>query len=155
MKCIARTWIVITFTLALALGCDSDSKPASPLPTTNMKLGQAQFQIEIANTDPTRELGLMKRDSMPNNHGMIFVFPDETPRAFWMKNTRFPLDIIFLDHDGKIVSFKQMKAYDLTSIPSDAPAKYAIELNFGVIQAAAIKVGEQVDIPADAKEPKQ
>jgi uncharacterized protein len=146
MKSLARTWIVITFTLALALGCDSDSKPASPLPTTTMKL---------ANTDPTREFGLMKRDSMPNNHGMIFVFPDETPRAFWMKNTRFPLDIIFLDHDGKIVSFKQMKAYDLSSVPSDAPAKYAIELNFGVVQAAGIKVGEQVDIPAEAKEPKQ
>jgi uncharacterized protein len=72
-----------------------------------------------------------------------------------MKNTRFPLDIIFLDHDGKIVSFKQMKAYDLSSVPSDAPAKYAIELNFGVVQAAGIKVGEQVDIPAEAKEPKQ
>jgi uncharacterized membrane protein (UPF0127 family) len=154
MNCLARTCIAITFTLALALGCDSESKQASPLPTTTMKLGQAQFQIEIANTDPTREFGLMKRDSMPNNHGMIFVFPDETPRAFWMKNTRFPLDIIFLDHDGKIVSFKQMKAYDLSTVPSDAAAKYAIELNLGVVKAAGINVGDQVNIPAEAKEPK-
>ena len=71
-----------------------------------------------------------------------------------MKNTRFPLDIIFLDHSGQIVSFKQMKAYDLTSVPSDAAAKYAIELNFGAVQQAGIKVGDHVDIPAEAREPK-
>jgi uncharacterized membrane protein (UPF0127 family) len=150
-----RAWVTLalSFVLALSLGCDAE-KLSTALPTTNMRLGQAQFVIEIANTDPTREHGLMERDSMPNNRGMIFVFPDETPRAFWMKNTRIPLDIVFLDHAGQIVSIKQMKAYDLTSVPSDAPAKYAIELNAGAAQAAGLKVGDQVQIPPEAREPK-
>ena len=82
MNRLRQAWIAVAFSLAmsLAIGCDSESKQAS-LPVTAMKLGQAQFQIEIANTDPTREFGLMKRDSMPGNHGMIFVFPDEIPRV--------------------------------------------------------------------------
>ena len=120
-----------------------------------MKLGAGNFVIEIANTDPVREFGLMKRDEMPENRGMIFVFADEQPRQFWMKNTRIPLDITYLDASGKVVSIKQMKAYDLTSVPSDAPAKYAIELNLGWAAKAGLKVGDHVDIPAEAKEPKE
>ncbi len=155
MTCVRRAGIVAVLSLWLlaGVGCDTESPP-TPLPTTSMHLGQANFTIEIANTDPTREFGLMKRDTMPPNHGMIFVFSDETPRSFWMKNTRIPLDIAFLDHNGQVVSIKQMKAYDLTSVPSDAAAKYAIELNLGAAQAAGLKVGDHVDIPTEAREPK-
>jgi uncharacterized membrane protein (UPF0127 family) len=153
-----RNCIFATLSLALLLGngCGSSAvQPAPPtLPTTTMHLGNADFTIEIANTDPTREFGLMKRDDMAPTHGMIFVFGEEQPRSFWMKNTRFPLDILYLDSTGKIVSIKQMKAYDLTAVPSDAPAKYAIELNFGTAKNYGIKVGDQVDIPPDARQPK-
>ena len=89
---------------------------------------------------------------MPDNHGMIFVFGEERELDFWMKNTRFPLDIAFLDATGKVVSIKQMRAYDLTSIPSEAPAKYAIELNLGAAAKAGLKVGNQIDIPSEAKQ---
>jgi uncharacterized membrane protein (UPF0127 family) len=145
--------LALSFLLLVHIGCDS--APARPsLPTTNMRLGFNSFIVEIANSDPDREHGLMQRDSMPGNHGMIFVFADEKPRAFWMKNTRFPLDIVYLDHNGKIVSIKQMQAYDLTSVPSDQACKYAIELNAGVASASGLKVGDTIAIPAEAKDAK-
>jgi len=90
---------------------------------------------------------------MPADHGMIFVFSDEAPRGFWMKNTRIPLDILYIATDGKIVSLKTMRPYDLSQIPSDGPAKYAIELNAGMIQKTGVKVGEILQIPAEAREP--
>ena len=143
--------VVVLLAALLVIGCDPEAR-VNTLPTTNMKLGAANFQIEIANKDKTREHGLMQRDSMPMNHGMIFVFPTEKPLEFWMKNTRFPLDIVYIDHDGKVVSIKQMKAYDLTGIPSESPAKYAIELNLGIASQAGVKVGDRVDIPPEARD---
>jgi uncharacterized membrane protein (UPF0127 family) len=140
--------------LSLLIGCQSSTQPNSNLPTTRMTLGSKQFTIEIANTDSTREFGLMKRDSMPADHGMIFVFGDERPQAFWMKNTRIDLDIVFINNSGKVVSIKQMQAYDLRSVPSDAPVRYAIELNLNAAADAGIKVGDHVDIPTEAKESK-
>src|SRR5262249_26108202 len=107
------------------------------------------------NTDATREFGLMKRDDMAPTHGMIFVFGEEQPRSFWMKNTRIPLDILYLDSTGKIVSVKQMKAYDLTAVPSDAPAKHGLELNIHTASKFGIKVGDQIDIPPEAQHPKE
>jgi hypothetical protein len=152
-SCLCVSAYFFSSILLIAGGCSS-SQPASALPTTNMHLGKADFVIEIANTDPVRMHGLMERDSMPNNHGMIFVFPDEQPREFWMKNTRFPLDIAYLNSAGQIVSIKQMKAYDLTGVPSDGAAKYAIELNLGIASAAGLKPGDHIDIPPEAKDAK-
>jgi uncharacterized membrane protein (UPF0127 family) len=88
---------------------------------------------------------------MPDNHGMIFVFSDEEVRAFWMKHTRFPLDIIFLDSAGGVVSIKQMDAYDLHNTSSDKPARYAIELNKGAVSMTGLKVGDRIVIPAEAR----
>jgi uncharacterized protein len=144
----------VLIVIAWLSGCHSASAPAE-LPTCSMTLGSRSFVIEIANTDPTREKGLMQRDSMPADHGMIFVFPDEKPRDFWMKNTRFDLDIAFLDASGKVVSIKQMKAYDLSTTPSDAPAKYAVELNKGAAANAGLKVSDQVQIPPQARDARE
>ena len=142
-----------------ALGCDQQSSPRagassrpSGLPTTKMNLGGKTFTIEIARTDKTREHGLMDRDSMPADHGMIFVFKDEQPRAFWMRNTRIPLDIVFVKSDGEIVSVHSMKPFDLSSTRSAGPAKYAIELNEGVATAQNLKPGDKLEIPADARD---
>jgi hypothetical protein len=133
-----------------ARGCDQPTSAPAPqsLPTISLMLGNRPFTLETATTNETREMGLMYRDSMPADHGMIFAFPDEQERQFWMKNTHIPLDIIFLDHDGKIVSIKSMKAYDLTGIDSDGPAKFAIELNPGAPHDAGLNVGNVVQIPS-------
>ena len=138
--------------LLLLVGCDSSTQP-STLRTTTMQIGSKSFTLEVADSDPVREYGLMKRDSMPADHGMIFVFGSDAPRSFWMKNTRFPLDIMYVRSDGTVVSIRQMRAYDLTAVPSAAPAKYAIELNNGVASTTGIREGDKVQIPPDASNP--
>ena len=134
-------------------GCDSTSVPAPLLPTTTMQIGSKTFTIEIALKDPDRRKGLMDRPSLPADRGMLFIFEDERPREFWMKNVSFALDIIFLDSNAKVVSIKRMKEYDLTGVPSDAPAQYAIELNAGVAATTGVKVGDQIKLPAAATNP--
>ncbi len=133
----------------LAGGC---SRSQSALPVVSMQIGKQSFQIEIAATPESQETGLMKRDSMPDDHGMIFIFPQEKICQFWMKNTRFPLDIVFLNTGGAVVSIHQMVAYDENNLTSsDFPSRYAIELNRGAAAAAGLKVGDVVAIPDQAK----
>ncbi len=133
-------------------GCAKVASPTRHLTTTPMKIGNETFTLEIAARPEDRYRGLMFRDSMPADHGMIFVFPDTAPRSFWMKDTRIPLDILYLDADGTVVAIKQMKPYDLTGIHSDKPAKYAIELNQGAADRTGVKVGDRLNIPAAARD---
>jgi uncharacterized membrane protein (UPF0127 family) len=145
---------LLALCLALFLcACDSAStSAASSLPTAQVRLGGQTFTLEIANKDEDRFRGLMYRDAMPADHGMIFVFPDVAPRSFWMKNTRIPLDILYLDGGGKVISIHQMKPYVLAGTPSDGPAKYAIELNAGAAAKAGVHVGDHLMIPPAARE---
>jgi uncharacterized membrane protein (UPF0127 family) len=128
-------------------GCEES--PAG-ISVVKMRIGKQTYNLEVARTETQQEKGLMKRDSMPDDHGMIFVFPDEEMRSFWMKNTRFPLDILFVGAGGKVVSIHQMRAYDESNTSSDLPAQYAIELNKGQAGASGVKVGDVLDIPAGA-----
>jgi uncharacterized membrane protein (UPF0127 family) len=147
-----RGFALLFALVALLAGCgNSTTQPQSNLATMTMQIGRQTFTLEIADAEPTRETGLMNRDSMPANHGMLFVFEDEIPREFWMKNTRIPLDILFIDGQGKVVASKSMKPYDLNTTTSDAPAKYAIELNKGAAESSGISVGDQLTIPLPAQ----
>jgi uncharacterized membrane protein (UPF0127 family) len=142
----------MTSAAAIASSCKQDVKgPINQnLPTTTMRLGAESFTLEIADEDKEREIGLMNRRAMPASHGMIFVFPEEERRSFYMKNTLIPLDIVYADADGDIVSIHQMQPLDLTGISSRAPAKYAIELNLGTAARLGLKPGDHLDIPKDA-----
>lgn len=136
----------------LAGGCQQP--PQSNLPTVQMRLGGKTFTLEVAATMGDRMHGLMRRDSMPVDQGMIFVFDEPQQLRFYMKNTRIPLDIIFVDETGKVDSIKQMRPYDETTVPSDGNhAKWAIELNQGAAADAGVKVGDQLEIPPAAQKP--
>lgn len=148
MRAAARVLAVLTITWS-AMGCQEQS-PAN-LPTVKMRIGSRTYVLEVARTHEQQETGLMKRDSMPEDHGMIFVFPSERILSFWMKDTRIPLDIVFLNSSGRVVSIHQMKPYDESSTSSDAPARYAIELNKGQATAAGVKPGDVLDVPAAAR----
>lgn len=142
--------------LAAVLGCEQPSAtqegPApQSLPATRMTIGSKQYTLEIADEEEEQRIGLMHRDSMPADHGMIFVFPREEPRSFWMRNTRIPLDIIYLDRNGTVVSMHRMEPFDLRGTPSDRPAKYAIELNAGEVAANGVRRGDVLNIPLDAR----
>ncbi|BAO74671.1 DUF192 domain-containing protein [Winogradskyella sp. PG-2] len=102
--------------------------------------------IEIADNDYETQTGLMYRTKLETNHGMLFIFPDLQPRSFYMKNTKIPLDIIYIDENKTIVSFqKDAKPFDETSLPSNAPAKYVLEINGGLSDEWQLEIGDRVD----------
>lgn len=104
-----------------------------------------KLDIEIADTDYDIQTGLMYRNTMKSNRGMLFVFDDVTPRYFYMKNMRIPLDLIFIDENKTIVSFqKNAKPFDETSLPSNVPAKYVLEVNAGKVDTWGITVGDRL-----------
>lgn len=147
MKCVGLCCSYLLLAV-LTGGCQQSSSGLAVVP---MRIGSRTFHLEIAATGDAQKTGLMERDSMPDDHGMIFVFGEEGPREFWMKHTRFPLDIIFVNTAGVVVSIKQMEAYDLNITASDKPARYAIELNKGAAESASVKVGDQLSIPPEAR----
>jgi uncharacterized membrane protein (UPF0127 family) len=106
---------------------------------------EIKLDIEIADTDYDIQTGLMYRKSMETNQGMLFVFDDVTERYFYMKNTHIPLDIIYIDANKKIVSFqKNAKPFDETSLPSNVPAKYVLEVNAGLVDTWLAKEGDSI-----------
>ncbi len=113
--------------------------------TTGTDSLKAKFDIEIAETDYETETGLMYRQSMEENQGMLFIFPNVSSRSFYMKNTEFPLDIIYVNEEMKIVSFqKNTKPYDESSLPSNIPAKYVLEINAGLSDKMQLQVGDSI-----------
>jgi uncharacterized membrane protein (UPF0127 family) len=144
-------YVLLIPLLLIAILCQGCGQQPGTLPMVSMKIGNQTFQIEVARTPAQQEKGLMERDTLPEDHGMIFVFDEAKVVGFWMKNTRFPLDIIFLDSSGRIVSIHQMKEYDTRDqTSSDYPARYAIELNKGAASLAGLKVGDRITIPPEA-----
>lgn len=106
---------------------------------------EIKLDIEIADTDYDIQTGLMYRSSMETNQGMLFVFDDVVERHFYMKNTQISLDIIYLDANRKIVSFqKNAKPFDETSLPSNVPAKYVLEVNAGMSDVWSVKEGDSI-----------
>jgi len=104
-----------------------------------------KLDIEIADSDYEIQTGLMYRSSMKSNQGMLFIFPDVRPRSFYMKNTQFPLDLIFIDNKKTIVSLQEnAKPFDESPLPSNLPAKYVLELNAGLVDKWGINVGDRI-----------
>jgi len=123
------------------------------LPVCDVKIGNTTFEVEIANTEAIRQTGLMRRDSMPADHGMIFVFKTTEPLYFWMKNTRIPLDLVYLDANANIISILHMQPYVTSpTYDSNTPAKWAIELNLNAADTAGAKPGDHLDLPKEAQD---
>lgn len=106
----------------------------------------AILDIEFANTEYETQTGLMYRKTMQNDRGMLFIFENEIRRSFYMKNTEFALDIIFINSDNEIVNIqKNTKPFDKTSLPSDAPAKYVLEINAGLSDQWGLEAGDLIE----------
>lgn len=105
----------------------------------------SNFDIEIAETDYETQTGLMYRSSMEKNQGMLFIFPSEAMHSFYMKNTEFPLDIIYIDGNRKIASFqKNAQPYDESGLTSKVPIKYVLEVNAGLSDEMGLQVGDSI-----------
>ena len=103
------------------------------------------LDIEVADNEYETQTGLMYRDKLETDNGMLFIFPNTDYRSFYMKNTKIPLDIIYIGADKSIVSFqKNAKPFDETSLPSEAPAKYVLEINAGLSDEWQLTVGDKI-----------
>jgi len=100
--------------------------------------------VEVADTPHLRNRGLMFRESIPENSGMLFSFPDNSQRSFWMKNTHVPLSIAFIDQDGFIDSIERMKPHCLENTYSMGEAPYALEMNEGWFHRNGFSRGTRV-----------
>ncbi|NER10620.1 hypothetical protein SAMN06265375_102404 [Muriicola jejuensis] len=104
-----------------------------------------QLDIEIAEGEYETQTGLMYRDGMETYQGMLFVFPEEAYHSFYMKNTRFPLDIIYIDRDSTITSIvKNAQPLQEKSLPSTQPVIYVLEVNAGLSETWGLQVGDQI-----------
>lgn len=105
----------------------------------------AKLDIEIADDEYQTQTGLMYRHSMPDNEAMLFIFPDEQTRAFYMKNTEFSLDIIYLNSEKEIVNIqKNAMPFDETSLPSEAASMYVLEVNGGLADKWNLQKGDKI-----------
>lgn len=98
-----------------------------------------KIKVELAVTQKQRQKGLMYRETLPENEGMLFVFPEEQIQSFWMKNTPIPLDVAFFDSDGYLLEIQSMQPYSEKIHQSSEPAKYALEMNKGWFKKNNIK----------------
>ncbi len=106
---------------------------------------RVKIDIQIANTEFDRQLGLMHRKSMDENRGMLFIFPDVQVRSFWMRNTEIPLDMIFIDVNKTILNIaKNTTPYSDISYSSSGPAKYVLEVKGGFADRHNISSGDKV-----------
>ena len=103
------------------------------------------FNIEIADTDYETETGLMYRESMEQNQAMLFVFKNERPHSFYMKNTYIPLDLFFITKEMKIATIiENAKPLDESGLPSEVPVTYVLETNAGIAKLWDIKEGDSI-----------
>ncbi|MCW0452689.1 DUF192 domain-containing protein [Xanthomonas sacchari] len=114
-----------------------------------VELGGHRYDVELAQNDAMRARGLMFRDQMETDHGMLFIHDREEPQAYWMKNTKIPLDILYFDNQRKLVAQQRdvppCSAGDACPpYPSNAPARYVLELNAG--QAEQLKLQDGTEL---------
>jgi hypothetical protein len=139
-----------------AVGCPDD-----PGPKPALALGAVRFPdvpategstlevgVEIARRDEDRQRGLMYRTSMAKDAGMLFVFEEPRELSFWMKNTCIPLDMLFIDEDGTIVSIQEnVPTLTQSTFTSGCPARFVLEVNAGWTRQHGVKAGQKVTLP--------
>ncbi len=135
--------VVTSLALLVLVACggandDSDLYPLS--------VGDHTFYVEIAETPDERARGLMHRDSLPDDHGMLFVFDRDQQLSFWMKDTSIPLSIAYIARDGTIREIYDMEPFSLEPVRSTRSVRYALEVNRGAFEEAGIDIGDRVDI---------
>ena len=129
---------------ALALLLSLPVHAAGELPAIQLTAGMHIVRAEVANDFDTRGRGLMFRESLEPNHGMLFVFEDSAEQCMWMKNTLIALSVAFIAADGTIVNIADMKPRDETTHCARRPVPFALEMARGWFAAHGIKAGQKL-----------
>jgi len=119
--------------------------PADPLLTYPLRIKHYEIRAEVANTEESRRRGLMFRDSLGDNSGMVFSYAEAGTNAMWMKNTRIPLSVAFIDRNGRIRNIENMEPFSEQAHSSAGEAAYALEMKRGWFSKRGIKAGDRVD----------
>ena len=109
-----------------------------------IEIGDKEYNVEVARTEDEKVKGLQEKESLGEDEGMLFVYDEPQEIAFWMKDTAIPLDIVFMDEDGEVISVKQGQPYDETLLEEDG-VMYVLEVN----QNSGIQPGDELDIEDD------
>ena len=138
--------LFVTAALALTLSVGAQVNKDLPVVELTIKTNDkiVKLKAEVAADNNTRSTGLMNRFSLAPDRGMLFVFAQSEPLAFWMKNTFVPLSIAYIDSKGVIVNIVDMKPHDESSYPSAAPAMYALEMKQGWFKERGIVAGDKL-----------
>ncbi len=115
-------------------------------PSIVLSINGRPLMVEIARSKKQRQQGLMHRDKLDWNTGMLFIFENDKVVSFWMKDTKIPLSIAFIDKYGKVTDIFDMKPYSLEAVTSTEKCRYAIEVNKGFFEESGLAVGDTVDL---------
>jgi uncharacterized membrane protein (UPF0127 family) len=135
---LALTGLAVASTLAFA-------QQAQKFPAIQVTAGIHVIRAEVAATESDRRQGLMFREKMGQNEGMVFLFEGPAQICMWMKNTLIPLSVAFLDADGKIINIEDMQPHSTESHCAKKPALYALEMNQGWFKQKNIKPGTAIE----------
>ena len=158
MKTIHKSSVIIMVVALLLFSCKEESKKTIATQSIDFThegdlsiflnssdTVKTKFNIEFAETDYETQTGLMYRKGMDSNQGMLFIFPDERVHSFYMKNTEFPLDIIYIKEDLRIASFQEnAQPLNETGLTSQVPIKYVLEINGGLAQELGLSIGDSI-----------
>jgi len=136
-KAFAKVSILIGAMLAAPLAL-------AELPAISINAGLYVIRAEVANTFETRARGLMYRETLGPNQGMLFVFQAVERHCMWMKNTPLPLSVAFIDERGEVVSISEMAPHTETSHCAARPARFALEMNKGWFAAKGVRAGSKI-----------
>ena len=134
-----KQFFIFTAVIILFLaGCSEKEEIVS------ITVGNDIYHIEVARTREDQSRGLMYRESLGSDEGMIFIYEEDKKLSFWMKNTSIPLSIAFVAKDGTIKEIHQMKPESLTPVNSTHSVRYALELPSGSFQRSSVSVGDKI-----------
>lgn len=141
-----RRWVQVIAFVAVSLplaACSDETRLV-----ISSESGEHAFNVEVVDTPESRAQGLMYRQELADDAGMLFDFKEERPVSFWMRNTFIPLDMLFIEADGTVLNIHvNARPHDTTSIPSSGPVQFVLEIPGGRSTELGIEAGDQVEHP--------
>lgn len=160
MKNSKTLWLIVGLCILFPCfhGCDSHeaadatTEPLSPLAADTwfpLRLGTQEIRVQLAIAEDERQQGLMQRDSLGNNDGMLFLFEQPKQQSFWMENTPLPLSIGYFNPQGVLQEVYSMEPYDRTAVRSKSThIQYALEMKQGWFRVHGVRAGARLDVEA-------
>ena len=140
--------IIMTFAVSLGLACGGgDGDATATIVVIGGKDEGVELTVELARTAGERSRGLMDRQELPEDGGMLFIFSGDTEAGFWMKDTLIPLSIAFIAADGTILDVQEMEPLSEDVHRPPEPYRYALEVNQGWFEEQGFGTGDRVEIP--------